>query len=186
MRRFLAIALSASCLAASSALADTSRMACEGESFMIPGWGGGTMNVTYDGARNGTLTVKGPHTDFSVPATFKTHEKPYPPVIINGEGDIETVMPDLKAVDACAASQTKPDSGPDDYSFYAMNCLEKAPASTAPVPVHATATITYLSNDTTGALEPSVEMKLTYLDKPPSRADNLTLELMPKDCKSIP
>ncbi len=184
MRRFLAIALW--CLAASSALAEPARIECQGETITIPGWDSGTMNVTYDGAANGTLTVKGPHTDFNVPASSHTYEKPDPPVVIDGAGDIKTVMPDLKAIDTCVASRMKSDSEPDLYSMFAMSCMEKGPASVAPVPVHATATVTFLRNDSSGALEPFVSMKLTYLDKLPSQADNLAIEFMTKDCKSIP
>lgn len=185
MKRYFAIALSTSLLVTSSALADTARIACEGETVTIQGWDKGTMNLTYDGAESGTLAVKGPHTDFTVPASSHTHEKPQPPVTIDGEGDIRTVMPDLKAVDACAAGQMKPGSDPDTYSVFAMNCMEAAPAGATPVPVHAAVTVTFLSSDGSEA-DPFVSMRLTYLDKWPSQTGNLTVEFLPKDCKSIP
>ena len=184
MRRFLATTFW--CLAASSALAEPARIECQGETIIIPGWDTGTMNVTYDGGASGTLTVKGPHTDFNVPASSHTYEKPYPPVVIDGAGDIKAVMPDLKAIDTCVAGRMKSNPDPSLYSMFAISCMEKGPASAAPVPVHATATITFLRNDDSGALEPFVSMKLIYIDKLPSQTDNLSIEFMTKGCKSIP
>lgn len=186
MGRCLAITLSASLLTASSALANTVKIACEGETITIPGWGSGTMNVTYDSGNQGTLVVKGPHTDFTVPAASHKYEKPLPPLVIDGAGDIKTIMPDLKAVDACAAGQMKPNFESDLYSVFAMNCMGKVPASTAPVPVHATVSITFMRNDDSKALEPFVSMKLTYLDKSSSLRGDLPVELLPKDCKMVP
>ena len=88
MKTCLATALSVSFLTLSSALADPVKIACEGETITIPGWGSGTMSVTYDGAQAGTLVVKGPHTDFSVPAASHKFESPLPPLVIVSHGAV--------------------------------------------------------------------------------------------------
>ena len=170
----------------SSALADTIKIACQGETVTIPGWGSGTMNVTYDGGNQGTLAVKGPHTDFTVPAASHKYDSPLPPLVIDAAGDTKTIMPDLKAVDACATAKMPPKLEPDLYSVFAIPCLEKAPQSAAPVPIKATATLTFMRGADGATLDPMVQMKLTYLDKSASPDGTMAIELMPKECKIVP
>jgi len=186
MKTCLATALSVSFLTLSSALADPVKIACEGETITIPGWGSGTMSVTYDGAQAGTLVVKGPHTDFSVPAASHKFESPLPPLVIDAAGDTKTIMPDLKAIDACAAAKMPAKLEPDLYSTFAIPCLEEAPPSAAPVPVKATAKITFMRGEEMAKAGPLVQMQLTYLDKSSSPTGSFSIDLMPKDCRVIP
>jgi hypothetical protein len=186
LRRGLVIALSVLGLAASPAIADPINIACAGETVTIPGWGTGTMTVTYDGNNKGPLAVKGPHTGFSVPASSHKYASPLPPLVVEGKGDTKAIMPDFKTVDACAAGKMTPDLDPDAYSVLAVSCLEKAPASATPVPVNAQVTVTFLKDENSKALEPFVQMKVTYLEKSSSPTGSLAIELMPKDCKVIP
>ncbi len=185
MRRSVVTIIFATLAAGSAAAADPMKIACEGETVTIPGWGTGTMNLTYDGGPQGTLTVKGPHTDFAVPAASHTYESPLPPLVIDAAGETKTVMPDLKAIDACAAATMPPKLEPDLYSVFAIPCLEKAPSSAGPVPVKATATITFVRDDGASTSEPMVQLQLTYLDKSTSPTGSFSIDLMPKDCKVV-
>ena len=168
------------------ALAHSVRIACEGETITIPGWGSGTMNLAFDGGSPGTLGVKGPHVDFKVPASSHEFETPLPPLTIDGNGDTKMLLPDLKAVDNCVAGELPAKYDPDTYGIFATSCLEKIPSSAAPQPVHASATITFMRDPDMQALGPLVQMKLSYLDKSADPTGKLTIDLMPKDCKVIP
>jgi hypothetical protein len=186
MRYFFAMSLSHTVFPAAAALADPVKIACEGETITIPGWGSGTMTLTFDGGSPGTLTVKGPHVEFTVPASSQKFESPLPPLRIDGSGDTKMLLPDLKAVDTCVAGKLPGKYDPDTYAIFATSCLEKIPASATPQSAHASATITFMRGADMQALGPLVQMKLSYLDKSADPTGKLMIELMPKDCKVIP
>lgn len=186
MGRCTAMALLGLFTCATSAIADPVKIACEGETVTIPGWGAGTMMITYDGASPGTLAVKGAHLDFSVPAAAHKYDSPLPPLTIDGSGATTAILPDLKAVDSCAAGKMKSNSEADTYSVFAMSCMEDAPASAAPVPVKAAINLTFMRSKEGLDKEPLVSMKLTYLEKSSSPAGTLDIDLLPKDCKLVP
>jgi hypothetical protein len=120
-----------------------------------------------------------------VPATYSKFEKPLPPGVIHGSGDTKGTMPDLKAVDACAAGKN-PGNDADVYWMSALSCMETAPMSAAPVPIKATARITLLLSDDGKSLDPMVEMKITYLDKSASPDGTMVIDFAPKGCKIVP
>jgi hypothetical protein len=186
MGRDILRALYALFITATSALAEPVKITCQGETVMIPSWNGGTMTLSYDGGSQGTLVVKGPHTDFSVPASSHEYKSPLPPLVIDATSETTAVMPDLKAIDTCALAKMPAKMEPDLYSVFAIPCLEQAPPSAAPVPVKVTARVTFLRNQNTNALEPSVQMTLRYLEKSASPSGAMEIELMPRDCKVIP
>lgn len=175
--------------AGSPALADPVKIACQGETITIPGWGDGTMYLSYEGSgSNEKLSVKSPHLEFSVPASSHKFDKPLPPLVINAVGDTKSKMPDLKSVEACAAGKLSPDQKGDKdvYFMTALSCMEKAPASADPVPVHASATITFLAGEKANTLDPMVSVKLTYLEKNAAPDGKIDIDLMPKSCNIIP
>ena len=169
--------------AISPASAAAIKITCENEDVMAAGWKG-PMTVTYDGAASGTLTVKSEHIDLRLPATSKKRTgeidgKSKTATAIDGFGDTKTVMPDLAALEACAAKSVQPDfkNDADMVAIARMSCLATTAPSAAPVPVTASVTVGLIPGDTAGTPDVIVEIKRTYAD-----ANKTSIETFPKNC----
>ena len=165
------------------------KVACEGESVTIPGWTSGTMNVIYDDSEKGKIAIKGPHTDFSLPATLISMASADPPSnIISASGQTQAVMPDLAAVDSCVASKVSPDqkNDRDVYLITALSCIEGAPPSAGPVPIIASVKLGLMKGEATEPPDTWLEGEITYTDKSAGPDGKLTIPLFPKECKVVP
>ena len=184
VRRFLGLSLSLMMFTAGVALAHSVRIACEGETITIPGWGSGTMNLAFDGGSPGTLVVKGPHVDFKVPASSHKFESPLRLSQSTGRATRRCCCRISRRWTLALPVSCLPNTTPTRTGSSRRRAWRRyLPAPLQPV--HASATITFMRDPDMQALGPLVQMKLSYLDKSADPTGKLTIDLMPKDCKVI-
>jgi hypothetical protein len=102
------------------------------------------MSITYEGAEQGTLTVKAASGDMTLPATKETREgtdedgKSYSVVGITASGETMSLMPDKAAIESCVKGKLSPDQLADEDIAYtaALGCAASTPLGKEPIKIN--------------------------------------------------
>jgi hypothetical protein len=102
------------------------------------------MTITYEGAEQGTLTVKSASGDMSLPATKETREgkndagETYSVIGIRGSGETTSLMPDKAAIESCVKGKLPPDQLADADIAYstALGCATDTPLGKEPIKIN--------------------------------------------------
>ena len=163
----LALAASGACGAFA---ADVVQINCVRSGAFTAGWDE-PLQVTYSGDESGTLAIASTGVALSLPANkqIRTGEldgKPHSVTYITGNADTEALMPNLAALEACAASHIQPEfkDDPDMYELSVRSCLDTTPATNTPIPVSASFTIV-LVPQSNSPHDVIFEIKRTYAEK---------------------
>lgn len=139
------------------ASAETVTIACDAD----PAFNSPAMTFVYDGEAKGTLSIKAPFGEMSLPANKQDHQmtdakgQPGPVTAIQGSARVKLHMPDKTAVEACVKGKLPPDQLADkDIVFLkVMSCVAETPPSVEPVEIDASAVI---------ALSPPPDAYITF------------------------
>lgn len=189
----VAIAVSAGLLASlASASAGQVKIVCAKEDWAHPD-SGGPLTVTYDGGDRGTIVVKGPHADLTLPATTNSRTGTAAGMTIStthiyGGAETTTAMPDLAAVEACAVAKIQPGlrTDIDVYILAAQSCVGKMPMGAVPTPVKASVALDLISTGNDPKPEISVAVKRSYLAKSSAPNGRMDIDMLAADCKLVP
>ncbi len=173
--------------------AEALALTCEQHDVGTPrGAGGGPADMTlaYDGEDTGTLTVKGPFGEMSLPATKQLKEgsdpsinggKPYTVTGIRAAGPATVVMPDKAAIEDCVTGKLSAEDLKDrDIVFLAaMSCVGSAPPSAAAVPITADMEIALIATEPANLEIMAVYMKRTFTEASALPGGTITVESDP-------
>ncbi len=142
---------------ASPASAGTVTIPCDAD----PAYNSPAMTFVYDGETEGTLSIKAPFGDVSLPATRQDIQmtdakgQPGPVTAIQGSGRVKLQMPGKTAVEACVKGKLPADqlADKDFVSLKVMDCLAETPPGADPVEIDAWARI---------ALSPPPDAYITF------------------------
>jgi hypothetical protein len=177
-RTFRATAIFLGVVVSSASRADTLILDCERESTLVPGWTA-PMRITYAGAEQGTVDVAAKHVNFKLAGSKRTRAEDNA-VVIEAFGETEAIMPDLAAVEACAAKSVPADLAGDADVYYTMSlsCLGSSAPGPTPVPIKASVSIGIVS-----ASDVIVEIKQTYKAKSNSPDGKFSIDTFPLKCR---
>jgi hypothetical protein len=161
---------------------------CETEDTFIEGWKS-PITLTYTGGETGEISVQSDHVNFTVPAHLTKDQTDQQGVEVEritmlGTAQTTSDMPEPAALNACIASELKPEEQTDtDAQANAfLKCAGRVPL--VPVPVTAHAMIMLLPINDPGKLEPIVQTSRKYLGVKFPWGGDILLETMPGgDCK---
>lgn len=175
-----------------SANAGPLKIVCDKENWLYPD-SGGPLTVIYDGGDRGTIMVKGPHADLTLPATLNSRTGTAAGITIStihisGGAEIKTAMPDLAAVEACAAAKVQPDLKTDVnvYTVAAQSCVGKVPMGALPTPVRASVALDLITTGGDPKPEISVAVKRSYLARSSAPNGKMDIDMLAADCKLVP
>lgn len=178
--------LTASCHCAGSAEAATIRVSCEQEDVMVAGWTT-PLSAVYEGDASGTLQVKSPHVDLTLPATRSEKTGPASggylrTTTITASGETEVIMPDVVALNACIEASLQPEfkGNSDMEAIAAISCLSTVPQSLAPVAISGAVRLGILVPESMGAPDVILEISRSYLADAPTSGP--TIGNFPKNC----
>jgi hypothetical protein len=141
---------------ASPAVAGTITINCDAD----PAYNSPPMTFVYDGEAEGTLSIKGPFGEISLPASkqdldMKNAQGQQGVTSISGSARVKVQMPDGAAVEACVKGKQPPDqlADKDIVSLNVMSCLAETPPGAAPAEIDAMARI---------ALSPAPDAYITF------------------------
>ena len=128
-----------------SAHAGSITVACEPN----PAFNAPAMTLVYQGGAEGTLTIKAPFGEMSLPATMESRQgtdengAPLSATGIRAAGPATVQMPDKAAIEACVRGKLPPDQLADsDIVFVTvMSCAKEAPVGAEPIAINASAEI---------------------------------------------
>lgn len=169
---------------ATVAAAEKISIRCEKADVINAAWSS-PMTVAYEGEEAGTLTVKAPHGELTLPATLKRQSAAGQEAqVIEGFGMTETTMPDLARLESCITTKVAPgeEANADSYDQALIECLAGTPASPAPVSVKGHVKVGLLPGDTPGNLSVIVEVRRTYDAKTRSPRGSTTVDSFPANC----
>ena len=125
-----------------------------------PAYNSPPMTFVYDGEAEGTLSIKGPFGEISLPASKQdldmTNALGQQGVTsISGSAHVKAQMPDKAAVEACVKGKLPPDqlADKDIVSLNVMSCLAETPLGAAPAEIDTMARI---------ALSPAPDAYITF------------------------
>jgi hypothetical protein len=162
-----------------AARAETVNIGCENAGENTPA----KLTLTYEGGASGTLTVKAPFGDMSLPATREEREdteggEKLTATGIRAFGPVTVAMPDKAAIEACVAQKLKPDEAKDeDIVATVLGSCAQAAAPGKPVAIKATVEI--------GVFDPpsaDVDVTRTFLEASTIPGGVLKIETFPSNC----
>jgi hypothetical protein len=131
-------------LLSSTAQAEPINILCEDAGEKTPA----KLTLTYEGDSSGTLTVKAPFGEMSLPATKEQREdvedgEKLTATGIRAFGPATVTMPDKAAIEACVKGKLKPDEAQDEDIVATVlgSCAQAALPSKEPIAVKATVAI---------------------------------------------
>jgi hypothetical protein len=130
---------------ATIARAGTTTLQCEAN----PALNAPEMTIVYEGETQGTLTIKAPFGEMSLPATMESRQgtdetgQPLSAHGIRAAGPATVQMPDKAAIEACVRGKLPPDQLADsDIVFVTvMSCAKEVPVGAEPIAINASAEI---------------------------------------------
>jgi hypothetical protein len=160
--------------------AETLTVTCEDAGEKAPA----ALTLGYEGGASGTLTVKAPFGEMSLPATKEQREdgeggKNLAATGIRAFGPASVIMPDKAAIEACVAQKLKLDEAQDEDIVATVlgSCAEAAAPSKEPIAIKATVE--------TGIYDPpsaDVELTRTFLEASTVAGGSLKIETTPANC----
>ena len=168
------------------ARAETLTITCQRADVISPTWNG-PMTMTYTGGAEGTLQVKAPYGEFSVPAKLASHAMADGTGgrAIRAIGNTSTTMPDIAALEACIAKQIEPGQEADSGSYDSArdSCLAQVPPTASPIPMTAQIDIGIFPGEPPDKYGLVIEIKRIYLEKTKSPNGHTRIDLFPGACE---
>lgn len=185
-RRYVGFATAALLvLTGTPACAATLTITCERADVIVAAWNG-PMTLTYTGDAEGTLQVKAPYGEFSIPAKLASHAMADGTGgrAIKANGDASSTMPDLAALEACIAKQIEPGQETDAGSYDSArdSCLAQVPPTASPIPMTAQFDIGIFPGEPPAKYGLVIEIKRKYLEKTKSPSGYTRIDSFPGTC----
>lgn len=168
-------------LLSGSAQAEMIKILCEDAGKTAPG----KLSLSYEGGASGTLTVKAPFGEMTLPATKEEREdveegEKLTATGIRAFGPATVTMPDKAAIEACIAQKLKPDEAQDEDIVATVlgSCAQAVASSKGPVAIKATVEI--------GIYDPpsaDVELTRSFLESSTVPGGTVKIETAPANCK---
>lgn len=174
-------------LAGEAAHASTVSVSCEKADMISSAWSG-PMTIVYEGDASGTLKLKGPYGELTLPATSERRQaatgSAQEAQLIEGFGTTQTTMPDLALLEACIATKVAPgeEGSADSYDFAVTQCLASTPPAKDPVAVTAQVKLGIFPGEPPEEYGLVVEVKRTYDQKTKSPRGSTSIDSFPAKC----
>lgn len=180
------IAVVALVLAGGPVAAETIAVSCEQGDVIVAAWRG-PMTIIYEGDEAGTLTLKGPYGDLSLPATRKMQAadgSQEPTRLIEGFGTTTATMPDLAQLEACVARTIAPgeEGDGDSYDVAQMGCFAATPPGNEPVQIIGHVKLGIFPGEPPEQHGLVIEVKRTYSEKTKSPSGRTDINSFPAKC----
>lgn len=175
-------------LASCPATAATLTLTCERSDVIVSAWNG-PMTITYTGEADGTLQLKAPYGELTMPAKLVSH------AMADGTGgraikayaDSSMTMPDLPTLEACVAKQIEPgqEADADMYDTARDACLAQVPLTPSPIPMTAQIDVGIFPGEPPAKYGLVIEVKRTYLEKTKSPSGKTRIDSFPAKCELV-
>lgn len=187
--RFVSVVLFSTIFGSHASRAEPIKVECEKENVLSGTWLG-PLKVTYSGGLQGEITITSEHLSQTFPANLTENTgvvdgREVSSTAIRGAVDIQTVMPDPKALIECARANIQPEfqDDADMQTVEIANCVSKTTMAPTPINISLNVALGLIPTKDAKAPDVIVEMRRRYVDVVTPLGKDIIIETYPKNCK---